>query len=428
MTDHDARRRLLADEDDTEDLDAVDTPDAQSSRAPDYTETSDVDYKIATAFAIMGAAMLWPFNAFITANEFFGRMFRDNAQILQIYSLSITSVFTVTNLMSTVYFTRTVRKADLNARVSSAALSTTALLALLAVLTTASLKAVAYFVILLTIVATVGITTGGLQNGCFGLVGAYGPRYVQFIFIGQGIAGVTPALLSIAVALIDRDPAKSANRRAFAYFLSSSLVLASSYFAHLYLKSRLDQDSTPALSDDSDKEPELSRYKKFLRSYHSWTIFLIFVVTLSIFPSITASVTSVRDGKSAPKWLQPAVYIPLGFLLWNTGDLLGRIISALPAVTIEDPRLLFTASVLRILWIPMVYLCNVRGHGAILKSDAFFLVFMLLFGTSNGFVSSLTFAAAIKQARDDEKRDIGAFMTFMLCSGLVVGSILSFVF
>lgn len=395
------------------------------------TESIKIDAQLAVAFIILGAGMLWPFNSFITANEFFRKSFHENGFLLRIYSPAITFTFTFVNLLSTIYFTRTVRTADLNKRVSKAALSTTALFAFLAILTTLKLKPVIYFSLLMSIVAITGVTIAAFQNGCFGLVGGYGPRYVQFIMIGQGIAGVTPAILSIAVALIGGDVGQSASKRAFAYFLSSSLVLASAYCAHLYLKSRPDAPDASALSGATAK-PAMAQYRQFLKSYPPWTVFLVFTVTLALFPSVTASVTSVLPTeygvpfKDLPTLLQPSVFVPLGFLVWNSGDLLARILSALPAMSCESPRLLFGASILRMLWIPIMYLCNVRGGGAIVKSDTFFFAVLLLFGMSNGFVGSSSIATAINRAGPDEKRDVGAFMTFMLCTGLVVGSLLSF--
>lgn len=418
MTDREDERRLLAEED----QDAVDDLESAVSGA------KRLDYGIALAFCILGAGMLWPFNAFITANEFFRSIFAEDALLLSIYAPSITSVFTATNLVATLYFTKTVGSADLDARISRSALATTLLFAVLALSTVAKLSARGYFALLMVIIAATGITTGGLQNGAFGMVGGYGAHYTQYMMIGQGIAGVTPAILSMVVALVDRHAAATASKRAFAYFLSSSIVLASATFAHLHLKGRAEAPVTTAAAT----EPDLSRYRAFLASPHPWTVALVFAVTLSIFPSVTATVTSVLPTEGGvpfdelPRILQPSVYIPLGFLVWNGGDLLGRIATVF--LRYESPRGLFCAALLRILWIPAIYLCNVRGAGAVVKSDAFFILFMLLFGASNGILGSLTLAAAVKQAPAEQKRDIGSFMTLMLCLGLVIGSLASFLF
>lgn len=426
-------RRLLDDNEVQDELDAIDQDGfSQPILARSSDVTSRFDVRLAIAFTIMGAGMLWPFNSLITANEFFGQMFRDNRQISAIYSQSITFLFTLTNLGSVLYFTKTVRSANLNTRISRAAIATTFLFGFLAVLTTADLHAEAFFVLLMISVAITGVSTGALQNGCFGIVGQYHARCVPFLMIGQGIAGVMPATISIVVALLGGGGQASANRRAFAYFLSSSMVLASAYTAHLYLLTRPDAPKAPDAAESSDSEA--TKYAELLRSYHPWSIFITFAITLAIFPSVTASVVSVlptEEGvpfEDVPKMLQPAIFIPLGFLLWNAGDLLARCLTVFPTLTFESPRLLFAASLARVLWIPAIYLCNVHGSGAIIKSDAFFFAYMTLFGMSNGFLGSLVMAAAIKQAKPSDKRGMGAFMSLMLCSGLVAGSLLSFAF
>lgn len=434
------QRRLLADNETADDLDALDEQDISISPARSLTETEPLDLRIAIAFTIMGAGMLWPFNSFITANEFFHQIFQSNRQILRIYSQSITFVFTLTNLVSIVYFTKTVRNANLSRRISRAAILTTFLFAFLAVLTTAKLNAEAYFVFLMISVAISGASTGALQNGSYAIIGKYNAKCVPFLMIGQAIAGVTPAILSIAVALIDGSSGDGgnakhdANRRAFAYFLSSSLVLASTYAANLYLQGRSDAPDGSKASDATVGESGFLGYRELLKSYHPWSIFLTFTITLAIFPSVTASVSSVLPTEEGvpfdelPQLLQPAVFVPLGFLLWNAGDLIARFLALFPTLSLEDPLKLFIASVARLLWIPILYLCNVRGSGAVIKSDIFFFFYMFLFGTTNGLLGSLVMTAAIKQAKDNEKRDAGAFMSLMLCTGLVAGSLISFAF
>lgn len=400
------RQRLLE-----EDLD--ESPDAGAG----------IDHRVAIAFLVLGAGMLWPFNSFITASEFFSRIFHNNEVLLKYYSSSITFLFTVTNLASTVYCTLTVRNANLDFRVRLSTAITCVTFTGLAVLTAIKLRDTIYFILLMIIVAGTGTMTGILQNGVFGSIGGYDPRYVQYVMIGQAVAGSAPAILSIVVAVVSAHPEESASGRAFAYFLSSSVVLGAAYMAHGYLR----RQGTAA---EQKSAVDVTRYSGFLRDLLPWTIFIVFAVTLAIFPSVTASVRSVvvDDGLGVPQFRQPQVFIPIGFLVWNLGDLLARILCTFPWLTIERPTVLFAASLIRVVFIPGIYLCNVKGNGAVIQSDLFFLAYMLLFGLTNGYVASLTMATAISRAPVESKKDVGAFMSFMLCSGLVVGSLISFAF
>jgi equilibrative nucleoside transporter 1/2/3 len=140
---------------------------------------------------------------------------------------------------------------------------------------------------------------------------------------------------------------------------------------------------------------------------------------LSVFPALTATVTSIHPGKRD-------LTVALGFVLWNTGDLLGRILSGTQTLCIRSGRTLLVLSVLRVVFVPLLFLCNIDGQGAHVQSDAFFFVYMLMFGTSNGYVASLCMSGAIDAAADQDKNTVGAVMSLMLCLGLLGGSLLSF--
>ena len=72
-------------------------------------------------------------------------------------------------------------------------------------------------------------------------------------------------------------------------------------------------------------------------------------------------------------------------------------------------------------------LCNIRGRGAIIKSDAFYLlVVQLLFGLSNGYLGSECMMGSADWVAEEEKEAAGAFMGLCLVGGLSVGSLLSF--
>lgn len=223
------RQRLLGATDEEEDDLAATSGSQPLNNTRGQEDTVSLDIKLAIAFLVLGAGMLWPFNSFITANEFFSKIFAGNATLLAYYSPSITFLFTLTNLMSTMYCTKSVQTANLDFRIRSSTLLTSILLVILAVLTAVELSDTLYFVVLMIIVALTGVSTGFLQNGVFGIIGFYDSRYVQYVMIGQGVAGLTPAILSILVATLSGDPGKTATSRAVAYFSSSALVVALSF-------------------------------------------------------------------------------------------------------------------------------------------------------------------------------------------------------
>lgn len=157
------------------------------------------------------------------------------------------------------------------------------------------------------------------------------------------------------------------------------------------------------------------------------SVFLCFAVTM-VFPVFTQAVLSVQDPSTSPRLFQRASFIPLAFLLWNAGDLFGRLLTLIPRLRlIQYPRFLFAFSLLRLVFIPMYLLCNIRGRGAAINSDAFYLIIVqFLFGLSNGWLGSNCMMGAAEWVEAEEREAAGGFMGLMLVAGLTVGSLLSF--
>ena len=143
---------------------------------------------------------------------------------------------------------------------------------------------------------------------------------------------------------------------------------------------------------------------------------------------LAQEIVSVRRSESSPRLFAPATFIPLAFLFWNSGDLLGRLATLLPSLTWTNyPRLLFLASITRLIFIPLYLLCNIKGDGAIIESDLFYLfVVQFGFGLTNGWLGSSCMMGAAEMVDSDEREAAGGFMGLALVGGLSVGSLLSF--
>ncbi|KAJ6654282.1 hypothetical protein lerEdw1_007379 [Lerista edwardsae] len=155
-------------------------------------------------------------------------------------------------------------------------------------------------------------------------------------------------------------------------------------------------------------------------------IVMVFSVTLSVFPAITASVTSVSENATWRAFFSPVCC----FLLFNLMDWLGR--SATSYLSWPDKRLGLLPAVvaLRLLIIPPLLLCNITQRSflpVLFVHDAWFIVFMVALSLSNGYFVSLTMCLAPKQVQPQESELAGAIMTFFLALGLSCGAGLSFV-
>lgn len=288
------------------------------------------------------------------------------------------------------------------------------------------------------IVFIASLAAGFCQNGVFAYVSGFGVgKYTQGIMTGQGVAGVLPCLAQIFSVLSVSKPQPGAERgsskSAFIYFMTSVGVSVLALCAFLIMVRRHGEGRIITGIDGAEADERLERkvigiwvlFKKL--RWLAMAVAVCFAITM-VFPVFTQQITSVRPPSSSSRLFQPACFIPLAFLFWNTGDLTGRLCTLIPALnTTHRPRLLFLLTLLRLGFIPLYLLCNIRGRGAVVSSDAFYLLVVQFgFGITNGYVGSECMMGAAEWVEETEREAAGGFMSLMLVGGLSVGSLLSF--
>jgi solute carrier family 29 (equilibrative nucleoside transporter), member 1/2/3 len=380
----------------------------------------------------------------MAAAPYFHSRFQSREWAAKSYQPSILSVSTITNLACVLVLAKRQENASYPRRIILSLVITMITFFLLA-LSTIFLRDVAvgvYFFLLMVMVFSASFATGISQNGVFAYISGFGcPQYTQALMVGQAVAGVLPCTVQIlsvlaipaqkggATHLTQRESSNSA----FVYFLTSTGVSVFTLIAFLYhLKNP--SLATQKLSQESNGMG-LHPHRK---NVGLWTLFkklhwlalssaVCFAVTMA-FPVFTVEIESVHDPANRPALLEPAAFMPLAFLVWNTGDLIGRLSSLIPGFSlVRYPLGLFIFSVLRLLFIPLYLLCNVHGHGAVINSDFFYLaVVQLLFGITNGYIASCCVISATQRVPAEEREAAGGFMGMTLVAGLSVGSLLSF--
>lgn len=288
-----------------------------------------------------------------------------------------------------------------------------------------------YLGFLLTMVFGTSLATGLIQNGAFAFAAGFGrPQYIQAIMAGQGIAGVLPPIAQIISVLAVRSPEPSegvprdtmpppipppqqSSTAAFVYFLTAAAVCITALLAFIPLVRRHNRlmESRMMESITSIEEAERAQrkvvglwtlYKKL--HWLAAAVFMCFAVTM-FFPVFTVQIISNMPPDEASRLYQPASFIPLAFLFWNTGDLFGRLLTLLPFSLRHRPALLFVVAVARLGFLPLYLLCNIRGRGAVVSSDIFYLfVVQLGFGLTNGWLGSSCMMAALEWVEDGEEK------------------------
>lgn len=388
---------------------------------------------------------------FLAAASYFQARFADNSSILKSFQSAITSVATVTNLTSMLILTNIQTKASYPKRIISSLVINIIVFSLLAISTSyfRQVSSIGYLIFILIMVFCTSIATGLCQNGAFAFAASFGrPEYMQAVMTGQAIAGVLPSVAQIVSVLAVSPPAntwdpsavastaaKTNTTSAFIYFLTATVISTSCLFAVIPLIRKHNRilQSQMASSLTSIEEAEQAKrktasmwtlYKKL--HWLAASVFLCFSVAM-FFPVFASKIVSVVPIDEAPRLLQPNVFIPLGFLTWNLGDLLGRLSTLLPISHGVVPVFLFALAVLRVVFIPLYLLCNIEDNGAVINSDLFYLfVIQLLFGATTGWLGShcmMDFGGLVEEG---EREAAGGFMAVNLVAGLTFGSLLSF--
>uniref|UniRef100_UPI00358F1CC0 equilibrative nucleoside transporter 1-like n=1 Tax=Myxine glutinosa TaxID=7769 RepID=UPI00358F1CC0 len=304
-----------------------------------------------------------------------------------------------------------------------------------------------FFVITMITIILNNSMSAVFQSSMFGLVGLLPTRYTMPPMSGQGMAGTFAAIAMIFSLSVGSNTAESA----FWYFLTACVVtlfattayMALGYleFAQYYLHScsantdnsidAIEKDIKKASVPLTDGVPKESKHVSLWVVFRKlWVMALsvttVFWVTISVFPVVTGRVQTISTNEYWVKFFSPVCC----FLLFNVADLFGRSFTAFVMWPREKSRLLPLFVLLRIVFIPLFLLCNIQKSllPTIFHHDAFFILFMIVFGTSNGYLASLAMAYGPRTIKGREAETAGSIMMFFLALGLSLGACSSFIF
>lgn len=322
------------------------------------------------------------------------------------------------------------------------------------------------------------------QDGMLRIVSKFPQRFTEALVAGQAMAGLAVSVSNffITMATPDDDDAsaglvwlrvmgKNADLCAFIYFvmvfvslivsvLSFAVLTRMAMFRHYndvdhIVGDYLDEKLHDAFdTDDSARETLLSEEEKAERNldepssgqggggetvdlfelaftirYYAAAIFTVFVVTLAVFPGITSAI-----GSSNPELGRffRDLFTPFTLILFNSGDFVGRLLASRWHST--SARRVLWASLARLVFFPLLMLCNLRNeHGDVIThvvftSDVLSLGFLLACAVTNGLVSTLALMHYPRLLRTNKEKELGGtVMFFVLSVGLTAGSLMSFV-
>ncbi|CAB1312795.1 unnamed protein product [Coregonus sp. 'balchen'] len=407
-------------------------------------------------FFILGLGTLLPWNFFMTATMYFTSRLKDpavegsanltaNATVVEgdarnVLESKFNNVMTLCAMVPLLIFTCLNsfihQRIPQNWRIAGCLSVILVVFLLTAVLVKLDMDPLPFFS--LTMIKIICINSFGavLQGSLFGLAGMLPASYTAPIMSGQGLAG-TFAAFSMICALASGS---SLQDSAFGYFITACVYHLESNGSRPaggdeenkmnLLKKDSPAEKRPVVSlTEGEDKPTISVFAIFKQIWvMALSVCFVFTITIGTFPAVTVDVRStVADGGA---W--DTYFIPVScFLLFNVMDWAGRSLTAVSMWPGKDSVILPVMVGLRMVFVPLFMLCNVQPRNnlpVLFAHDAWYIVFIILFSFSNGYLASLCMCFGPRKVAQHEAETAGTIMAFFLSLGLALGAALSFVF
>ncbi|XP_076028213.1 equilibrative nucleoside transporter 1-like isoform X2 [Genypterus blacodes] len=416
-------------------------------------------------FFMLGLGTLLPWNFFMTATMYFTSRLKNPTSVTSETNLTegareqhsvleakFNNVMTVCAMVPLLVFTCLTSfmhsLIPQKLRVMGSLVVILAVFMVTAFLVKVELEPLPFFSVTMVTIVIINSFGAVLQGSLFGMAGVLPASYTTPIMSGQGLAGSFAAFAMIC-AIASGSELQDA---AFGYFITACAVISLSLLSYVMLpkleffqffqdrnKQRSGEDNSLTLmqkekqQDDEESKQEKQQNVSMMEIFKKiWVLALsvcfAFTVTIGTFPAITADAKStVADGGSWEMY-----FIPVScFLLFNLCDWGGRSLTAVCMWPKEDSVLLPLFVAARLAFVPLFMLCNIqpRHHLPVFfHHDAWFIIFMVFFAFSNGYLASLCMCFGPKKVLPNEAETAGAIMAFFLSLGLALGAALSFLF
>ncbi|XP_077220411.1 nucleoside transporter family protein [Tasmannia lanceolata] len=388
---------------------------------------------------MLGAGNLLPWNALITAVDYFGYLYPDE-HVNKAFSVAyMGSSLPVLIVLMT--WSKWKRRPNVRLRINfGLSLFVLSLLTMPIIgwaYIRGSRSANGAYTMTVAAVALCGLADGLVGGSLIGSVGELPKRYMQAVFAGTACSGVLLSFLRIVIKASLPNTPQGLRASAHIYFIVSILLLlvcivsynildrlpiiqhyrnkkTSVQTNHGSLSLEDPQSSTVDMLCNGSQpmmQPKFWDVWKRIQ-WLAFGILVTYVVTLSIFPGyLTENVQSklLRD------W-----YAILLITTYNVSDLVGKCLTAL--YVLKSTKKATWACITRLLLYPLFATCLHGPKAFRTEVPVIFLTSVL--GVTNGYLTSVLMILAPKSVPTVEAETAGVVMALFLGIGLVGGSVL----
>eukprot|EP01100_Stratorugosa_tubuloviscum_P015315 TRINITY_DN86_c3_g1_i1.p1 TRINITY_DN86_c3_g1~~TRINITY_DN86_c3_g1_i1.p1 ORF type:complete len:415 (-),score=165.38 TRINITY_DN86_c3_g1_i1:75-1319(-) len=375
-------------------------------------------------FVGLGVATLLPWNALITAADYFVEVL-DNKDVSTWISLAYNSPQLLILLFANCF----ISKISLAKRtIVSCLVCAFCLAAIVPAVSLPSSKTVG--LVLLIILSIIGGIAAAILFGSVLAIAALFPiKYTSAAMTGSGVAGVIIGILRIITKLIwDSDFEGNRNSAILFFSLSAAIMVASvsEYFllqkvefSRYYLDAAAmqmqsirinNEDEETLLSKNCDEPTDTQKSIKILKTIwlEAIEVFGVFSVSLFLFPGLTAQICT--DNEKIVDW-----FAVLNIFIFQVFDLIGRNLTTY--FIIFTNKNLWIPIALRLLFIPL-FILSVKP---VLIPYYYSFIFMATFAITNGYCGTLAMMFAPDKVDNSSKEPAGFLMSLFLNIGLFVG-------
>lgn len=300
-----------------------------------------------------------------------------------------------------------------------------------------------FFLLTLGTVVIINSLSATMSGGLFGIAGLFPSEYMTAVVSGQALGGIFTALAFIMALTFGASPKTTA----FVYFSIGNAILIISIITYIimsrtiyfryYVHDKINTSRTTSTIDNEFNEnldnllndnifvPNL---KLIFNKIYLYVVIecLVMATSLSVYPAVTVLVESENHG-NGHKW-NDVYFLPVAnYLAFNSGDYLGRILAGLWEAPKNNPDLILLFTILRFGFIPCFMLAN-QNHiflPAYITSDITFIILILIFAISNGYLANIALINVPKIVNQHEKEMASSIMAASLSLGLAIGSCFS---
>uniref|UniRef100_A0A8C7VEY0 Equilibrative nucleoside transporter 2 n=1 Tax=Oncorhynchus mykiss TaxID=8022 RepID=A0A8C7VEY0_ONCMY len=387
----------------------------------------DRGWLVGITFFILGLGTLLPWNFFMTASMYFNRRLNktewsNGTVVVQkeyYFNNWMTLLSQLPLLLCTLLNSFFYQRISEMVRIAGSLVFILVLFILTAILVKVTMEEDCFFSVTMATIWFINSFGAVLQGSLFGLVGLLPQRYSAVFMSGQGLAGTFAALAMLVSIASDTD----LETAALGYFITPCVGTLLTLLSYLLL---------PRLVSGSALRTWTKNFHHIFYlvpvSLQIWVmafcVVFVFTVTLAVFPAITVDVKTIYPGKWESYFISVCC-----FLIFNVCDWIGRTVTTLFQWPPKESRLFPVLVVSRVVFVPLLMLCNVQSRSylpVLFSHDAAFALIMVLFSLSSGYCVCLSMSYAPQLVASKDAETAGALMTFFLGLGLSIGAGFSF--